>query len=274
MKKLTRYAYMKGYFMVQGLAISTEESRQRYGILDTFRGFILLSMIAFHSCWDLVYIFDMKWNWYKGVGSYIWQQSICWSFIFLSGFCWSLGRRHLKRGLLVFGAGALVSIVTILLMPENRVVFGVLTLIGTCSLCMTSLDKVLQKVPAWAGALVAFALFFLTKNINQGYLGFEPWNFIKLPRILYNGGIIMTFVGFTDPEFYSTDYFSLFPWIFLFMTGYFTYRMIAIGSFLERYFTKKVEPFSFLGRNSLLIYILHQPVVYGMFLVLDGLKLI
>ena len=50
-------------------------------------------MIAYHACWDLVYLFHADWDWYRGTGAYIWQQSICWTFILLSGFCFSLGRR-------------------------------------------------------------------------------------------------------------------------------------------------------------------------------------
>ena len=54
----------------------------------------------------------------------------------LSGYCWSLGRRHLRRGLTVFAAGALVSAVTLIAMPENAVRFGVLTLLGSASLLL------------------------------------------------------------------------------------------------------------------------------------------
>ena len=76
--------------------------------LDHLRGATLVSMILYHGCWDLVYLLGFDWEWYKGTGAWIWQQSICWTFIVLSGYCWSLGRHHLKRGLMTFGAGLLV----------------------------------------------------------------------------------------------------------------------------------------------------------------------
>lgn len=60
-----------------------------YG-LDTLRGLTLVSMIAYHACWDLVWIAGMDWDWYRGQGAFFWQQSICWTFILLSGYCWSL----------------------------------------------------------------------------------------------------------------------------------------------------------------------------------------
>ena len=73
-------------------------TRGRVAALDALRGLTILSMAAYHACWDLVYIFRMDWGWYRSGAAYLWQQSICWTFILLSGFCWSMGRRPLRRG--------------------------------------------------------------------------------------------------------------------------------------------------------------------------------
>ena len=100
------------------------EKRKRYHLLDGIRGIVLVSMIAYHFSWNLVYLYGVKWAWYRSTGAYVWQQSICWTFILLSGFCWSMGKQPLKRGLLVFGGGLLVTAVTLAVMPYNRVVFG------------------------------------------------------------------------------------------------------------------------------------------------------
>ena len=53
--------------------------RFRSGTLDSLRGLTLFSMIAYHLCWDLVYLRGLPWAWYNGFWAYIWQQSICWS---------------------------------------------------------------------------------------------------------------------------------------------------------------------------------------------------
>lgn len=244
--------------------------KRRYELLDSLRGLVLISMILFHTCWDLVYIFGKDFSWYYGSGAYIWQQSICWTFILLSGFCWSLGRRPIKRGLIVFLAGAVVTLVTLLFMPEDRVVFGVLTLIGSCMLITVLLHKGLKHMPAGVGLLISIILFVLTRSINQGYLGFEGFHFVKLPEGFYRG-LPMTFLGFTEPGFYSTDYFSIFPWLFLFLAGYFFYHVISRirnGKFMDQYLVKGIRPLSFLGKRSLIIYMLHQPVIYGVLLLL------
>lgn len=255
-----------------------EEKRknQRYGALDSIRGAVLISMILYHACWDLVYIFGKDFKWFEGNGAYVWQQSICWTFIFLSGFCWSLGKKPVKRGVIVFGAGAVVSLVTIVFMPEDRVIFGVLTLIGSCMLLMVPLRKVFGKLPAGWGLFFSMALFVLTRNVNRGYLGFEGWNLGRLPEDLYQGKI-MTFLGFAEPEFYSTDYFSLIPWFFLFLSGYFLYCMMGEkndGKFMSRYLKTGWKPLSFPGKHSLMIYLLHQPLIYGIFILLDKFLLL
>ncbi len=236
----------------------------RYGLLDSLRGAVFLSMILFHGCWDLVYIFGVDFHWYKGTGAYIWQQSICWVFLFLSGFCWSLGRRPLKRGLMVFGGGALITLATCLAMPENRVVFGVLTCTGSCMLLMIPLHKLLKKISPETGIFFGFLLFFLTRNINDGYLGFEKINLVKLPVRWYRG-LVPAYLGLPFPGFYSTDYFSLIPWIFLFISGYFFYQMLSKRKiFAYSFWRWELEPFRFLGKHSLLIYMFHQPVVYAL----------
>ena len=115
----------------------------RYALLDELRGLDLLSMIGYHACWDLIFLFGMSATWYTGWQGHLWQQSICWVFILLSGFCLPLGHRPLRRGLIVSGAGVLVTAVTLLFMPEDRVVFGVLTLLGAAALLWSAVLMVL-----------------------------------------------------------------------------------------------------------------------------------
>lgn len=78
-------------------AFKTAPVKNRYALPDTLRGLTLLSMIAYHGCWDMVYILGADWPWYQSTGAYLWQQSICWTFILLSGYSFSLGRRHWCR---------------------------------------------------------------------------------------------------------------------------------------------------------------------------------
>ncbi len=250
--------------------------KQRYECLDVIRGITLLSMILYHGVWDMVYIADYPWEWFYSSLAYVWQQSICWTFILLSGFCWSMGEKRLRRGLQVFGAGLLVSVITILLIPQQRVVFGVLTMLGTGMLLMIPLDRTLCKIPPAVGLALNALLFCVSRNVNRGSLGFEGFSVLILPKGWYDKGYLMTFLGFMDKDFYSTDYFSIIPWFFLFTTGYFLYRFVNKYKLLEKTmqagFAKIpiiFTPFQFMGRHSLLIYLLHQPIIY---LVVNVLK--
>lgn len=241
-----------------------KKNENRLHLLDALRGFMMINMIAYHGMWDLKYLFGVPCDWYSGTTKYLWQQCICWTFILLSGFCWSMSRSHLRRGGLVFGGGVLVSLVTNLLMPENRIIFGILTCIGSCVLLLIPLDKLLRKVPAGIGAAVSFLLFLLLRNCNKGTLGFESLVVAQLPRWLYRN-LLTAYLGFPPAGFFSTDFFSLFPWLFLFAAGYFLYRLLHERELDKRLFSRgEVPALNRIGRHSLLAYLLHQPVLYGL----------
>lgn len=241
---------------------------RRLSLLDEIRGLTLISMILYHFLWDLVYIAGFSIPWYHGTGAYIWQQSICRTFIFLSGFCWSLGRHPLKRGLTVWLSGGLVTLVTLVFLPENRVVFGVLTLIGSAMLLMIPVDRLLGRLKSFPGIVFLMGLsYFLFLLFLHG----DP----LLPRGLYRGWF-SAWLGFPAADFYSTDYFPLLPWFFLFLTGYLFHRLCASRELLRAAFLRKnhLPPAAFIGRHSLLIYLLHQPVLYGITMLMMLIKLI
>lgn len=227
----------------------------------------MISMILYHMVWDLVYIFGVNIPWYQTQAAYVWQQSICWTFILLSGFCWSLGKRKLKRGLQVFGASVLISMVTLIAMPENRVLFGVLSLIGTAMLLMLPLEYIFKKIPPYVGIMVSFGLFMLTRNVNDGYLGVGDRTWLVLPDAWY-ANWWTAYIGFPAADFWSTDYFSVIPWIFLYWTGYFLYRAADRYGVMHWFSGIRIRFLEVIGRYSLEIYLLHQPVIYGVLYVI------
>ncbi len=241
-------------------------ARCRFTGLDTLRGVALVNMIAYHACWDVVNFFEVDWVWYGSFWAYLWQQSICWTFVLLSGFCWNLGRRKGRRGLAALGGGALVSAVTMTLMPSGRIICGVLTMLGTATLLTIPLDRLLRRVPARLGAACSLLLFLLTKETAQGFLGLQGVRLVTLPRNWYQNDVTAC-LGFPGPAFQSADYFPLLPWIFLFWTGYYLYR-------LRRQEQREISlpVVTGLGRNSLLVYLLHQPVICGALWILTFLR--
>ena len=93
---------------------------------------------------------------------------------------------------------------------------------------------------------------------------------IPLPKALY-ANLFTTFLGFQAENFFSTDYFSLIPWYFLFLTGYFAYRFLAEKELLGKIPNIHIAPLEWVGKHSLMIYMLHQPVVYGVLLLIYSL---
>ena len=170
-----------------------------------------------------------------------------------------MSKRNLKRGMQVFGAGLVITLATLIFMPDSRVIFGVLTLIGSSMLLMIPCDKVFRKIPPVAGAIASFLLFLFVYPVNDGYFGFGDKVVVDLPMELYSSWI-STYLGFPQPGFWSTDYFSILPWFFLYAVGYFMYKVISDKGILEK---SLCPPLGWLGRNSLIIYMLHQPIVYG-----------
>ena len=247
--------------------MSGEGKRPHYGLLDTVRGVCILSMVAYHGMYDLVDIFGLPSAWYTGLPGYIWQQSICWTFILLSGLCWQLSRRHVKRGLLLVGCGAAITLITWLVMPSQRILYGVLNLLGLSALLLIPLDKVFRKIPAWAGLGGTLLLFALTKNVSRGSLGFEGLVLCRLPSWLYATDLLAV-VGFPSPSFWSTDYFPLLPWFFLFCAGYFLWSLLDKSPRAKELLRPGLRPLSFLGRHSLVIYLIHQPALMAVFSVL------
>ena len=166
----------------------------RYALLDELRGLDLISMMLYHACWDLVFLFDMNMRWYAGTPGRLWQQSICWVFILLSGFCVPLGRHTLRRGVTVFAAGALVTAVTLVFMPGDRVIFGVLTFLGTAMLLTGVLEPLLKKVMPAVGLAVSAVLFALTYHLDERWLGFGGLR-LALPDAWY-ANYFTAFFGF------------------------------------------------------------------------------
>lgn len=242
----------------------------RYNALDSLRGLLLANMVLYHALYDVVFIQGIPLGWYTGPGGYVWQQGICWGFILLSGFCSSFSRHPLRHGLTVLGAGVLVTGVTALAMPQQVILYGVLYLLGLAALIRYGGGKLWEKcglppLPAWLGLAVCGGLFFLTRGVPYGYLGFEGLRLLPLPAALYQTPCLAV-LGLPGPGFWSSDYFPLVPWLFLYLCGHFLWRILSTNPQALDKLKPGVRPLAFLGRHSLLVYLLHQPVLMLIFL--------
>lgn len=155
---------------------------------------------------------------------------------------------------------ALVTAVTLVFMPGGRVVFGVLTFLGTAMLLTGVLEPLLKKVMPAVGLAVSAVLFAVCYPVGSGWVGLGGWK-LMLPQSLY-ANYFTAFFGFYPDWFYSADYFGLLPWLFLFWAGYYLHK--AVGRRRMEPLRRPVCPaLGWMGRHSLLLYLLHQPVIYG-----------
>lgn len=232
---------------------------KRSSVLDILKSVAVVNMVAYHTLYDVVYIFGVPVAFMGTRASFVWQQAICWTFILVSGALSLSSRKPYRRAAVVFGCGLLLTAVTYTVMPSERISFGILHFLGAAAFLTALLRPVLNRVPAAAGAVVSAALFAVCYTVPHGHLAFFG---TKLPEVLYNARWLF-FVGFMPPGFYSADYFPLIPWLFLFWTGLFAWRII--GPKLAD--VPRIGACEWISRRALLIYLLHQPVAYGILFV-------
>ena len=243
----------------------TTQSPRRVPFLDEARGLLLFIMVLYHCIYDLISIF--------GVRSPLLHSPFLhnvvqpWSaggFILISGIVCRYSRNNLKRGLQTFGVGLGITLLTAVALPSQIVRFGVLHMLGCCMILyalLRPLHKFGSSSAAIAGIAVCILLFLLTRHIARGYLGAASLRF-PLPDAWYQSSLLFP-LGIHPRSFFSSDYFPLLPWMFVFFAGSFLGIFFVNNALPEFFYRSHSKVLSWVGRHSLIIYILHQPVIYG-----------
>lgn len=224
--------------------------KERIWELDALRGLLILCVIVVHLIYDIE-----SWRGEELPLPELYrmlQHNGGILFVILSGICVTLGSRSVFRGLIVLLCAAVVSLVTALFAPQELILFGVLHLLGLCML----LYPLYKKLPTWAiaclgGILIVLGFWFETFHVENSYL---------FP------------LGLTRKDFFAGDYFPICPNLGYFMMGAVLGRTVyqKKQSLLPRFPSHNIviRFFSFCGRHSLWIYLIHQPLLYGIFFLL------
>lgn len=242
----------------------------RYHLIDALRGFALVNMVLFHLMYDIFNIFSAETGWNSEPLTIIWERFICCSFIILSGVSFNFSHRPFKRGIILNACGFLITIVTVLVIPSQAVWFGILNFLGCAMMLAYPLKAYLENIKPVVGAILNLLLFAFLYGVPEGYVGFFGVELFKLPEFLY-GTKALAFIGFPSADFHSTDYFPIIPWIFLFLSGCFAWRVIKNCN-ADSFFKRKVPFFDFIGRHTLIIYLLHQPIIMGILEIISILQ--
>lgn len=230
----------------------------RYNLIDAIRGIAIINMVVFHFLYDVFVIFTPKFELFASPLVFAWEQFICITFIIVSGISFNFTKHGYKNGIKLNLFGFLITAVTVIFLSEQAIWFGILNFLGCAMLIMQPLRIYTEKIPPFLGAVLSLVLFLIFYGVPKGYIGIYTTALYELPDFLYQCKYL-AFLGFPSVEFSSTDYFAIIPWLFLFVFGYFLWRVILQNN-LDKYFSKNVPPFAFVGRHSLLIYIIHQPI--------------
>lgn len=232
--------------------------------LDALRGLALVAMTTFHFAWDLEFFgyapagltAQPIFKWYA--------RGIAFSFLLIAGFSFALSHQgginaasFAKRLGKIAGAALLISAGTYIATPDRFVFFGILHQIAAGAL----ISALLVRTSAPLILLVAMAIAVLPHVFRQAFFN-EPW-------------LWWTGLGTELPV--SNDFVPVFPW-----TGYMLFGLalgkIALSTqWLSRpAATAPVQSYAgrglaFLGRHSLLYYLLHQPALFGLLAVVSVL---
>jgi uncharacterized membrane protein len=236
----------------------TREKAPRYWEIDALRGVAIVWMAGFHLSWDLVFFGLARipmsrnpWPWFSRI--------IATMFLTLSGISMVIVdnrpgrqrsfRRTLLRGGKVLGFGLIITLVTLFVVPDEFVVFGILHLIG---FSIVAAYPFLPRKRRWISLAIGIVAIAVGSDINRR-ISLGPW-LIPLGINQIGRGMV--------------DWYPILPW----------FGMVLIGVFLghalypqgKRRFelpdgshVPVVRQLCFLGRHSLLIYLVHQPLLIG-----------
>ena len=234
-------------------------AEDRFWEIDFLRGTAIILMIIFHFIYDLNHLKIIYYKLWEGPCA-ITAKIVASFFLFLVGISLTISfnksKQHsslleirhkliIRAGKLLF-IGILITIISWILIPERFVIFGILHCIGV---------SIILSIP-FLPYIIPNVLIGITLIISGIYLQYFTVDFPWLIPL-----------GFVPPNYFYIDFFPLLPWFGVVLVG------IALGNYLypqgqRRYHMNYTlqstsKRICFIGRHSLPIYVLHQPVLFG-----------
>ncbi|WP_143315325.1 heparan-alpha-glucosaminide N-acetyltransferase domain-containing protein [Clostridium sp. HBUAS56017] len=237
--------------------------KKRVQLIDELRGLAIILMIIYHFIYQ--YVLWMSSN--SKILDNIIIEGIRlgaeFLFITISGISSSFSRNNFRRGLICVYLGIFITVVTYIFVPRELISFGILHFLGISIIFYELLIDRIRKITPNRGLVLSLILFIVTYVVL--YEGSYLKERMKLSWIinLKNNGYL-NFIGIKSNSFISSDFFPIIPWFFLFLSGGFIGEKIKKIDKIKD--GNKIEFLIFLrwlGRNSLLIYMTHIPIIIG-----------
>ena len=229
--------------------------RDRILWIDVIRGISILAMITFHFAFDMMYFGFAKSDLIYQADWRLFERMIALSFLFIAGLSLSITHRSwinwksfIRRYGVTAICAALISTVTYILFSSDMIRFGILHAITVSGL----IGLLLLKLNSLHLVLLAVAIFFINTII---------------PKPL-DGGYFWQWLIYTTETPNSLDYRPIMPWITPFILGMASHHLFKKWGLLEKGSTftyRELSILSWMGRNSLVIYLAHQPILFASF---------
>lgn len=226
------------------------DATARIGGLDALRGIAIVAMVVYHFCFDLRYFRLTRWDFEHDPLWLTARAAILSSFLLIAGISAALARRDPRADArwprhvaIIGGAAALVTAASAMMFPRSFIWFGVLHAIAVSLIVARPLiDR--PRAAALAGVVVIVAGLTLSSPLFD-----DRW---------------LGWLGFMTHKPVTEDYVPMFPWTGVLLLG------IAAGHALVQNRFALLSPLGrapralrFLGRHSLAVYLVHQPLLLG-----------
>ena len=232
---------------------------ERFRLFDVLRGFSVLSMVAFHMCYDLKFIFGIDLAWFEPPLQDIWRASISWTFLLVAGCMCSLSKNNLKRACRYAGLALGIFVATTIIAVDDPISFGIIYCMAACTFVDWALDACGIAPRGIRAAAILFLCFALLLELPKGFVGIGPMR-AQVPAELYSTPWL-SWLGLPGPGFVSGDYYPLLPYLFLYLSGAALGRHFKEVGFPPICKALRCRPLEFVGRHPLEIYVAHQPVI-------------
>ena len=211
-------------------------------------------MVVYHFSWDLRFFGYIAADVETDLGWRIFARSIAGTFLFLVGVSLVLATRRgfdlrafLKRLGIIVAAAAAITVVTWFVFGDTFIFFGMLHHIAVASV----LGLLFLRLPIWL-IVVSAIFFFVAPPLVAGPAFDSPW---------------LVWLGLQSEFPRTNDFVPLFPWFGVVLAGIAAARLWPLYESyplpLQQLGDRTPRQLLWLGRHSLIIYLLHQPVLFG-----------
>ena len=232
-----------------------DETGRRLVLIDLARTIALIGMAVFHFTFDLEMFGHLPPGTSVTGGWAVFARLVAGSFLFLAGVSlvlahgegirWPAVWRRLGK---LVAAAVLVSGATYAAFPQAFVYFGILHSIALCSL----LGLAVIRLPGWALLALALAVVLVDRSVALEALNTRA----------------LAWTGLAAAHPLSVDFVPVFPWLGALLAGMGAARLAAGAGLWARAARLSAGPWlrrlAWPGRHSLVIYLVHQPVLIGL----------